>query len=103
MPPSLEWGDLLLRLVATIGAGTVIGTNRGERGKPAGLRTTVLVCLAASISMLLANTLLKTVGKTPDSYIQLDVMRLPLGILTGMGFIGAGTILRREDLVTGVT
>jgi putative Mg2+ transporter-C (MgtC) family protein len=103
MSPILDWSDLVLRLVFTIAAGSLIGANRGERGKPAGLRTTVLVCLAASISMLLANLLLGTTGKTPDSYVQLDMMRLPLGILTGVGFIGAGAILRRENLLVGVT
>jgi putative Mg2+ transporter-C (MgtC) family protein len=103
MAPILDWGDLLLRLVLTVVAGSLIGVNRGERGKPAGLRTTVLVCLAASIAMLLANLLLSTTGKKPASYVQLDTMRLPLGILTGVGFIGAGAILRRENLVIGVT
>jgi putative Mg2+ transporter-C (MgtC) family protein len=103
MSPIVDWSDLLLRLALTVAAGSLIGANRGERGKPAGLRTTVLVCLAASIAMLLANLLLGTTGKTPDSYVQLDMMRLPLGILTGVGFIGAGTILRRENLVIGVT
>jgi putative Mg2+ transporter-C (MgtC) family protein len=103
MPSTLDWGEVLLRLVLTVAAGSVIGVNRGERGKPAGLRTTVLVCLAASVAMVLANLLLGTRGKTPDSYVVLDLMRLPLGILTGMGFIGAGTILRRRDLVIGVT
>jgi putative Mg2+ transporter-C (MgtC) family protein len=103
MSPILDWGDLLLRLALTVAAGSLIGANRGERVKPAGLRTTVVVCLAASIAMLLANLLLGTTGKTPDSYVQLDMMRLPLGTLTGVGFIGAGTILRREDLVIGVT
>ncbi len=103
MQPVVDWGDLLLRLGITIFAGAVIGANRGEHGKPAGLRTTMLVCLAASISMLLANLLLDTAGKTSDSYVQIDVMRLPLGILTGMGFIGGGAILRRENLVVGVT
>jgi putative Mg2+ transporter-C (MgtC) family protein len=103
MSPVWHWGDLILRLVLTVAAGSLIGANRGERGKPAGLRTTVLVCLAASIAMLLANLLLSTTGKTPDSYVQLDMMRLPLGVLTGVGFIGAGAILRREDVVIGVT
>jgi putative Mg2+ transporter-C (MgtC) family protein len=103
MSPTLDWGDLLLRLVLTVAAGSLIGVNRGERGKPAGLRTTVLVCLAASISMLLMNLLLGTTGKTSASYAMMDVMRLPLGILTGVGFIGAGAILRRENVVVGVT
>jgi len=103
MSSSLSWGELLLRLVLTFAAGAAIGINRGEHGKPAGLRTTILVCFAASISMLLANLLLATGGRSPDSFVQLDMMRLPLGILTGMGFIGAGTIIQRQDLVVGVT
>jgi hypothetical protein len=60
-----------------------------------GLCTMSLVCLAASVSMIQTNLLLVTAGKAPDSFIVLDAMRLPLGILTGMGFIGAGAIVRR--------
>jgi putative Mg2+ transporter-C (MgtC) family protein len=63
----------------------------------------MLVCLAAAIAMLQANFILTTVGKTSDSFVNLDVLRFPLGILSGIGFIGAGVILRRGDLVTGVT
>jgi putative Mg2+ transporter-C (MgtC) family protein len=103
MQPTLDWSDLLLRLGLTLCAGAIIGANRGEHGKPAGLRTTILVCLAASLAMLLANFLLHTTGRAKDSYVQIDVMRLPLGILTGMGFIGGGTILRRDNIVVGVT
>jgi putative Mg2+ transporter-C (MgtC) family protein len=103
MQTVLDWEDLVLRLAMTVAAGAAIGLNRGEHGKPAGLRTTILVCLAASVAMLLANLLLGTAGKAPDSFVQLDVMRLPLGILTGMGFIGGGAILRRDNLIVGVT
>ena len=42
-------------------------------------------------------------GKGPDSFVSMDVMRLPLGILTGMGFIGAGAILHKENMVVRVT
>ena len=47
--------------------------------------------------------LLPLTGKASDSFIVMDLMRLPLGILSGMGFIGAGAILRRDNLVVGVT
>jgi len=67
------------------------------------LRTTLLVCLAASLSMIQANLLLGSVGRDHDSFVTIDVMRLPLGILSGMGFIGGGVILKRENLVLGVT
>jgi putative Mg2+ transporter-C (MgtC) family protein len=103
MPTTLAWGDVALRLALTVVAGALIGFDRGEHGRPAGLRTTILVCLAAAFAMLLANALLPTSGKTQSSFATLDAMRLPLGILTGMGFIGAGAIVRRDNLVLGVT
>ena len=46
---------------------------------------------------------MNSVGKTHDSFVVLDLMCLPLGILSGMGFIGAGAILRKDNLVLGVT
>jgi putative Mg2+ transporter-C (MgtC) family protein len=103
MPLTLTWHEIALRLALSVVAGTLIGLDRGERGRPAGLRTTLLVCLAAAVAMIQANLLLATVGKTADSFISLDLMRLPLGILTGMGFIGAGAVIRRDGLILGVT
>src|ERR1700728_2655970 len=84
-------------------AGFVVGFDRGEHGRPAGLRTTMLVSLAGCVAMIQVNLLLGQAGKPADSFVELDLMRLPLGILSGMGFIGAGAILRKGDLVVGVT
>jgi putative Mg2+ transporter-C (MgtC) family protein len=103
MPLTPSWTDIALRLFLTVLACGVIGLDRGVRGHAAGLRTTILVGLAASVAMIQANILLPVDGKTAASFGVMDLMRLPLGILTGVGFIGAGTILRRGDLVTGVT
>jgi putative Mg2+ transporter-C (MgtC) family protein len=103
MPVTLDWQHVAIRLILTVVAGLVIGFNRGEHGRPAGMRTTLLVCLAASLSMIQANLLMNSVGKAHDSFVVLDLMRLPLGILSGMGFIGAGAILRKDNLVLGVT
>ena len=97
------WLDIALRLLCTTFAGFVVGMERGEHGRPAGLRTTMLVALAACIAMLQANLLLPTTGKTPDSFANFDILRLPLGILSGMGFIGGGAILRRDNMVLGIT
>lgn len=52
MPLTVTWTDLGVRIVCTLIAGALIGYNRGEHGKAAGLRTTILVCLAASVAML---------------------------------------------------
>jgi putative Mg2+ transporter-C (MgtC) family protein len=103
MPLSPTWTDIALRLALTMLASGIIGLNRGARGHAAGFRTTILVGLAASVAMIQANVLLPLAGKTPESFSVMDMMRLPLGILTGVGFIGGGTILKRGDLVTGVT
>jgi putative Mg2+ transporter-C (MgtC) family protein len=103
MPAHPTWQDMVIRLVVTLCAGVAIGLNRESQGKAAGLRTTILVGLAAAIAMIQANILLATAGKQADSFATMDVLRFPLGVLTGVGFIGAGAILRRADLVTGVT
>lgn len=103
MPLSPSWTDIAIRLALTMLAGAIIGLNRGARGHAAGFRTTMLVGLAASVAMIQTNILLPLSGKTPESFAVMDLMRLPLGILTGVGFIGGGTILKKGDLVTGVT
>jgi putative Mg2+ transporter-C (MgtC) family protein len=103
MPLYPNWWDIAIRLLLTMLAGAIIGTNRGLRGQAAGLRTTILVGVAASVAMVQANILLSLEGKPSTSFVVMDLMRLPLGILTGVGFIGGGAILRRGDLVTGVT
>lgn len=103
MPLEIDWQEIAIRLLCTVFAGAVIGFNREGHGRTAGLRTTILVSVAAALSMIQANLLLQTAGKASDSFIVMDLMRLPLGILSGMGFIGAGAILRRDNLVLGVT
>jgi len=103
MPLTLTWADVGLRVVLTMLAAAAIGYDRDVEGHPAGLRTTILVALAACLSMVQANWLMNSVGKAPDSFVVLDLMRLPLGILTGVGFIGGGAILKHSDSIHGVT
>jgi putative Mg2+ transporter-C (MgtC) family protein len=103
MSAQIDWMDIAIRLGLTLLAGLIIGFDRSEHGKVAGLRTTVLVGLAASLAMIQVNLLLSTAGRSTDSFVTMDIMRLPLGILTGVGFILAGTILRRDEVVLGVT
>lgn len=103
MPLHPSWWELVLRLVLTVLAAGLIGLNREAHGHAAGLRTTMLVGLAACVAMIQANILLAGGGRVADSFSTTDVLRLPLGILTGVGFIGGGAILRRGRLVTGLT
>jgi putative Mg2+ transporter-C (MgtC) family protein len=103
MVPEIHWPAIALRLTLTVIAGGLLGAERSRTGHAAGLRTTLLVMLAASVSMIQMNLLIPTNGKPHDSYTVMDLMRLPLGILTGVGFIGAGAIVRKNELVIGLT
>jgi putative Mg2+ transporter-C (MgtC) family protein len=103
MPVQITWSEIALRLILTAIASGIIGFDRSEHDRPAGLRTVMLVGLAASVAMVQVNLLMPTAGRTPDSFVVLDLARWPLGILTGVGFIGGGAILRRGDMVTGLT
>jgi putative Mg2+ transporter-C (MgtC) family protein len=62
MPLHPSWLDTAIRLTLTMLAGTVIGFNRGARGRAAGFRTTILVGLAASVAMIQANILLSLIA-----------------------------------------
>jgi len=88
----------VLRLGAALLLGSVLGLNRELHGKAAGLRTHALVCLGAAVATLLA---LGPLSRPPDPNA---VSRVVQGILTGVGFLGAGVILRDPmGHVTGLT
>jgi putative Mg2+ transporter-C (MgtC) family protein len=103
MTVQVTWLDVAIRLGAALACGGLVGLDRGTRGRIAGLRTTILMCLAACGAMIEANLVLSVTGKTGAHFATMDALRFPLGILSGIGFIGAGAIVRRGNLVTGVT
>ncbi len=87
----MDWLEISLRLGLATGAGMLIGIDREWHHKPAGLRTHMLVSLGAAAVMLLA--------------LQLDAnaSRVVQGVVTGIGFIGAGAILHSTRHIEGVT
>ena len=103
MTVEVTWLDVLARLGAALLCGALVGTDRTMRGRIAGLRTTMLMCLAACGAMIEANLVLGVLGKSASSFTMMDALRFPLGILSGIGFISAGAIVRHGNLVTGVT
>jgi putative Mg2+ transporter-C (MgtC) family protein len=103
MPITLTWQAITLRLILTVLCAGILGLDRDERGRPAGLRTNLLVGLAACLAMIQANWLINSNGKPEDSFVVMDTMRLPLGILSGIGFIGGGAIVKRGELTIGLT
>lgn len=99
--PTIE--VFLTRLALSFGAAFLLGWNREELGHPAGLRTHVLICVAACTAMQLGVWLLAETGPAGNPLFRLDLMRLAQGVLAGIGFIGAGTILKQGNIVRGVT
>jgi putative Mg2+ transporter-C (MgtC) family protein len=96
--------DVALRIGAALITGLLVGWERESRGRPAGLRTTILTCTAAALAMVLSQILFRdsSLGAPPGTW-RPDPARLGAGILTGIGFLGAGTIMRHENVVRGVT
>jgi putative Mg2+ transporter-C (MgtC) family protein len=94
----------MLRLALAILLGGAIGLERESRGRPAGLRTHILVCLGATIIMIASTQMAILSQALPQaSRIQVDPGRIAAGIVTGIGFLGAGAIIRIGDLVRGLT
>lgn len=90
------------RLVIAIAAGAMIGWDRERHDKPAGLRTHMLVSLGAAAFMISAIELSLSLGDTNPA-IRLDPMRALAGIIGGVGFLGAGTIIQSRGSVHGIT
>ena len=99
-PPELGLADICLRLLCAMIVGMVIGTEREYTNRPAGMRTHILVALGAASVMLTGQMIFlqySALGATPDP------SRLSAQVITGVGFLGAGTILREGTNVKGLT
>lgn len=97
-----EQQEIVFRLLAALLAGVIIGYERSFHGRPAGLRTHMLVCVASAMLMLV--TVYQTHWMSaPDGVIRLDPTRMAQGIMTGIGFLGAGVIVKEGMSVRGLT
>lgn len=89
--------DLIPMVLSTV-LGTLVGWERQMGRKPAGLRTHTLVCLGSTMFVLMAPHAVSSFGVS-----NLDPTRIIHGVVTGVGFLGAGSILRQEGYVQGLT
>ncbi len=94
--------DTSARLGCALVAGILIGIERESHGRAAGLRTTILACVASALAMILSEILFAQ-SIAPGVNWRPDPARLAAGILTGIGFLGGGTILRHDNAIRGVT
>jgi putative Mg2+ transporter-C (MgtC) family protein len=98
-----EYLEIVFRIVAALAAGGLIGLERSHRGRPAGFRTHALVCLASSLLMLVTVYESHWMPKTGAANVVLDPTRMAQGIMTGIGFVGAGAIIKEGFTVRGLT
>lgn len=101
--------EVALRIVLAIVIGGVVGFNREYENRPAGFRTHVLVCLGATVAALIQVQLgyyvVNEIAKTPNlsGVLSVDTGRVICQVISGVGFLGAGTIIRTKASVKGLT
>src|SRR5687767_4563142 len=95
--------DIVVRLAASLVVGGLIGLERSYHGRPAGFRTHSLVCLSTSLLMLVTVYETRWFPSIAQGRISLDPTRMAQGIMTGIGFLGAGTIIKDGLSVRGLT
>ena len=105
----MERYEIILRLMLAFVIGGVIGYNRENNHSPAGLRTHILVCVGAACTSLVQLSILEYTAELVKinvdltNIMKIDLSRLGAQVITGVGFLGAGTIIHEKGLVKGLT
>ena len=104
----VDWtGDVwhfIVRMLVAVICGFVIGLERKSRSKEAGIRTHAIVCLAACLFMILSKYLAEPLfSDISGSKFTGDATRIASQVVTGIGFLGAGIIMYRRDVMHGLT
>jgi len=94
--------DMLIRLAVAAGLALVLGLERELRGKPAGLRSHMLVSLGAAAFILVGMDILFATAEG-DPSARIDPTRIVQGVIGGIGFLGAGSIIRTGGSIHGIT
>ena len=103
MAVTSELLEMVWRMLAALAAGGIIGLERTYRGRAAGFRTHALVCLASSLLMLVTVYESHWFSSGPGARVVVDPTRMAQGIMTGIGFLGAGVIVKEGLSVRGLT
>lgn len=95
--------DIAIHLGSAWAAGSLVGLERSFHGRPAGFRTHALVCIASALLMLVTIYQWEWLGVVPLETVRTDPTRMAQGIMTGIGFLGAGVIFKEGLTVRGLT
>ena len=103
---SVSWWEQGLRLLLAVFIGCVIGIERERKNRPAGMRTHVLVCVASIIaimeSLMIADTITLNMNNASTG-IAISYGRISAQVISGIGFLGAGTIFISQKKIAGLT
>ena len=99
----LTFWQMVVRIVAAVIFGAIIGIDREVKNRPAGMRTHVLVCLGSALIGLVEQQTVAHVVALGVPHINVSVGRLTAQIVSGVGFLGAGTIIIADRRITGLT
>jgi len=99
----ITWVEMLLRMAASVFLGAAIGYERERIRRAAGLRTHLLVSLASATFMLVSTQFVYYQHYTKDDLVAVDTSRIAASVVTGVGFLGAGAILRTGLSIQGLT
>lgn len=95
---------LVMRLLLAMFCGAVVGYERERHGISAGLRTNILVCVAAALMLIISKYFYYKPGEIIDNInIGLDPSRIAASIVSGIGFLGAGVIIKEKGSIRGLT
>ncbi len=95
--------QMAARIAVGAALGALIGYERYRHGRPAGLRTHLLVALASALFMVVSSQFAYYQGFKPGGLIEVDASRIAASVVSAVGFLGAGAILRTGPTVQGVT
>lgn len=90
-----------IKLAIAMLAGLIVGLERSYRGKPAGIRTNILISMGSCLFMIVSQFVADESRRA--GFATADPARIAAQVVTGIGFLGAGTILRNRGLITGLT
>ncbi len=105
----MAWWDIGLRLLMAAAVGCVVGIERERKNRPAGMRTHVLVCVGSALvaiieRLMIADALsINLADPTINTGINVSIGRFSVGVLSGIGFLGAGTIFTSQKKIAGLT
>ena len=98
------WLEVLIRIFTAVVVGFVIGIERERKNRPAGMRTYSLVCLGSAVIAVLESLLaMRMNGASGDAPVSFTLTRMSAQVISGIGFLGAGTIFIAQKKISGLT